>query len=124
MAKKGFTLLEVLIALVILSITFVWLLQAENQGINMAMRSKFITTATLLAQEHISELISSGDPVSTDSTEGDFGKDTEEYFEGYTYKETIELTPLDGYYKYTLNINWGGEKSSFETQFITYLASF
>ena len=44
---RGFTLLEVLVALVILSISFLWLLSAENQGIDMAIRSRFLTTSSL-----------------------------------------------------------------------------
>ena len=52
--NSGFTLLEVMIAMVFLSITFVALLTAETEGIDMCSQSKFITTSTLLAQRHIS----------------------------------------------------------------------
>ncbi|MEA2101537.1 MAG: prepilin-type N-terminal cleavage/methylation domain-containing protein [Thermodesulfobacteriota bacterium] len=116
---KGFTLIEVLIAMVILSITFVWLLKAENQGIEMAQRSRFITTATLLAQEHISGITSGDATVAPGQDTGEFG----EGFTGYTYIEQIESTPMAGYMKYTLEIFWGGEESGFETRFITYISS-
>ncbi len=115
---RGFTLMEVLVAMVILSITFVTLLNAENQGVDMAQRARFITTATLLAQERMGNLAVKREPVVAGDARGDFGEE----YEGYTYVERREATPLPGYFKYTLTINWGGEGSSFETQFITFLS--
>ena len=114
---RGFTLIEVLIAMLILSITFLWLLGAETQGIDMSVRSRFITTSTLLGQERIAEITSGEESFTTGSDQGDFGED----FAGYTYTEEIEPTPLDGYYKYTLNIIWG-EGGRLETQFISFLS--
>jgi prepilin-type N-terminal cleavage/methylation domain-containing protein len=114
---KGFTLLEVLIALVILSISFLWLLNAENQGINMAIRSRFLTTSSLLAQGRISDVTSGILIVSPGESQGDFGAD----FKGYSYNEKIETTPLAGYLKYSLTVRWGGERSPLETKFISFL---
>ena len=119
MDKKGFTLIEVLVALLILSITFLWLLNAESQGINMAIRSRFLTTSSLLAQERISEVTTGILIVSPGDNQGDFGED----FKGYTYQETIETTPLVGYLKYSLTIKWGGEGSPLESKFISFLTS-
>lgn len=121
--NKGFTLIEVLIAMVILSISFVWLISSVNQSIDMAVRSKFITTSTLLAQKRIADVISTNDPKTTGTTKGDFGED----YPGYAYTEKIETTPLEGYYKYTLTLTWGQknpeEKNSFETQFMEFLST-
>ncbi len=72
---KGFTLMEVLIAMVILSVTFLWLLSAQSQGIDMAMRSKFLTTSTMLAQERISQVVSGVLAVSVGQDQGDFRGD-------------------------------------------------
>jgi general secretion pathway protein I len=117
MGRKGFTLLEVLIAMVILSITFLWLLKAANQSIDMASRSKFVTTSTLLAQKRMAEVV--GDETRLPGNdEGDFGED----FPGYRYTEEMEPTPLEGYYKYTLIIR-RGEKGGFETTFSAFLSS-
>ena len=118
---KGFTLVEVLVALVILSITFVWLLNAESQGINMAIRSRFLTTSSLLAQRHIADVTSGIRTVSPGESKGDFGDDFGDDFKGYTYVENKETTPLTGYLKYTLTVKWGGEGSSLETKFISFL---
>ncbi|HWR68358.1 MAG TPA: prepilin-type N-terminal cleavage/methylation domain-containing protein [Desulfomonilia bacterium] len=120
MDSRGFTLIEVLIALVILSITFIWLLSAESQGIDMALRSRFLTTSTLLAQERISQVTSGVRTISTGESKGDFGED----YKGYTYEENVEATPLAGYLKYSLTVRWGGEESPLETKIISFISSF
>lgn len=116
-AKVGFSLIEVIIAVVILSLTFVTLLHTESQGIDMAMRARFMTTSTLLAQEKISEVTSGARSASVGETKGDFGED----FPGYTYVEKVETTPLSGYLKYTITVDWGGEGSKLETKIISFL---
>jgi type II secretion system protein I len=118
MTRRGFTLIEVLIAMVILSISIVWLIASVNQSVDMALRSKFITTSTLLAQERIADVVSSTEPKTTGTTNGDFGED----YQGYKYTEKIETTPLEGYYKYTLTLTWG-EKNAFETEFMEFLST-
>lgn len=115
---KGFTLMEVLIALVILSVTFLWLLSAQSQGIDMAMRSKFLTTSTMLSQERISQVVSGVLAVSVGQDQGDFGAD----YPGYTFEETMETTPLAGYRKYSLTVRWGGKGSPLESTIIAFIA--
>ncbi len=118
MSKKGFTLIEVLVALVILGISFTWLIIGTNQSIDMAMRSKFITTSTLLAQKRIADVVSSGQDKAAGSEEGDFGED----YPGYKFTEKVESTPLEGCTKYTLTLTWG-EHSNLETEFTAFLSS-
>ena len=120
MARRGFTLLEVLIALVILSITFIWLLSAQSQGIDMAMRSRFLTTSTLLAQDRIAQVTSGLRTASAGSSQGDFGED----YPGYAYVESVEATPLSGYLKYTLTVVWGKkEEQPLETKIISFIST-
>ena len=116
---RGFTLLEVLVAMVMLAIAFTWLVRAEGQGVDMAQHARFMTTATILAQERMGRLADSDDSVVTGVAHGDFGED----YAGYTFEEKRETSPLSGYYKYTLKIAWGGEKSGFATEFVTFIAS-
>ena len=115
--NKGFTLLEVLVAMVILAIAFAWLIKAEGQGVDMAQRARFITTATILAQERMGQAADQTD--QTGDGRGDFGED----YPGYTFEEKSESTPLSGYYKYSLKIFWGGEKSGFATEFVTFITN-
>lgn len=118
MGARGFTLIEVLVAMIILSIAFVALLVHENRGIDYASRARFLTTSTLLAERHIAELKEAETASMTGENTGDFGED----YPGYSYTENVESTLLTGYYKYTLRIAWGGEGSGFENTFITYLS--
>jgi prepilin-type N-terminal cleavage/methylation domain-containing protein len=117
--NDGFTLLEVMIAMVILSVTFMALLEAEAEGIKMCSQSKFITTSTLLAERHISEVkagISDEKPTPGQKS-GDFGAD----YPGYTFTEDVEATPLSAYYKYTLTVNFGTGKDAYQNKIITFI---
>lgn len=116
---RGFTLLEVLIAMVILSVTFLWLISAESQGLDMAMRARFLTTSTLLGQEKIAQVTSKARGISPGESEGDFGDD----HKGYTYREKVETTPLPGYLKYSLTVRWGGEGTPLETKIISFIST-
>jgi len=118
LGSRGFTLIEVLIALVILSIAFVWLLNAHGQAIDMATRARFLTTATLLAQERIAQVSSGFLPISTGAKTGDFGEDNP----GYAFEESVETTQLAGYLKYSLTVRWGDRGGGLETKFISFIS--
>ena len=79
--SRGFTLLEVMIAMAILAITLVALYQSQSQSISMASDSRFLTTASLLAQSRMAEF-DAVDPRGVVSANGDFGDD----YPGYTWR--------------------------------------
>ncbi len=85
---RGFTLLEVMIAMAILAITLVALYQSQSQTISMASDSRFLTTASLLAQTRMAE-VDAADPRSVVSANGDFGDD----YPGYTWR--LEVGAVD-----------------------------
>jgi general secretion pathway protein I len=114
---KGFTLIEVLIAVAVLGIAFTWLISATNQSIDMATRSKFMTTSTLLAQKRIADVISENSVHGPGASQGDFGEE----YQGYKYTESIETTQLEGFYRYVLTVRWG-ERNTFETEFTTFIS--
>ncbi|HOJ13564.1 MAG TPA: type II secretion system minor pseudopilin GspI [Deltaproteobacteria bacterium] len=118
MARRGFTLIEVLVALTILAIAFTWLISAHGQSIDMATRSRFLTTATLLAQERIAAVTTGLVPVPETGRSGDFGED----HPGYTYEEDVESTPIPGYLKYTLKVKWGAQERPLETRFVAFVS--
>ena len=74
----GFTLLEVMIAMAILAISLVAVYQSQSQSISMAANSRFLTTASLLAQSRMAE-ISAADPRQVASGNGNFGEDFPDY---------------------------------------------
>ncbi|MEK7826637.1 MAG: prepilin-type N-terminal cleavage/methylation domain-containing protein [Thermodesulfobacteriota bacterium] len=74
----GFTLLEVMIAMAILAITLVAVYQSQSQSLSMAGGSRFLTTASLLAQSRMVQ-IDAADPREVAAGSGDFGEDFPDY---------------------------------------------
>ena len=87
-APGGFTLLEVMIAMAILAITLVAVYQSQSQSISMASDSRFLTTASLLAQSRMAA-IDQADIRELTSANGDFGED----FPAYTWQLEIASVP-------------------------------
>lgn len=86
--KQGFTLLEVMIAVAVIAMSFTALLSAQSQSLSIAARSRFESAAALLARQKLAELELSGfDSLSSGS--GDF----EEDFAAYRWQtEVTDLT--------------------------------
>ena len=55
-SPAGFTLLEVMVAVAIIAMSFVSLLGSQSQSISIAGISRFETTAAMLAREKLTEL--------------------------------------------------------------------
>lgn len=83
--KAGFTLLEVMIAMAILAIALVAVFQLQSQSISMSSESRFMTTASLLAQIKMAD-IEAGASLGNSSQKGDFAPDYPEY--GWTTQVT------------------------------------
>ena len=89
--QKGFTLLEVMVALSIIVIVLTALMGSQSQGMSMAIESKFNTTAALLARDKMSRLeLVEDDEISSDS--GDFGDD----FAPYRWNLEVEPVHIPG----------------------------
>ena len=87
---SGFTLLEVMVSVAIISLALVAALGSQSQGVTLANETKFATTAAFLAQSKLAELESIS-PQELSSDSGDFGDD----FPGYNWKtEVAEGMPL------------------------------
>jgi len=76
--NKGFTLIEVMIAMAILAAVLVVVFQLQSQSISMSTDSRFMTTAALLAQSKMAE-VEAGSILDTNSKDGDFGTDFPDY---------------------------------------------
>jgi prepilin-type N-terminal cleavage/methylation domain-containing protein len=89
--SKGFTLLEVMVAVAIMSTVLVTLLGLQNRTMQDVAQAEHITTATMLAKRMMVDTIVSRkwQPVEED---GDF-KD-EDNFKDYAWKRTISQIPL------------------------------
>ena len=82
--NNGFTLLEVMIAVVILAIGLTTLFGSQSQSVSLAGHAKFNTIAPQLAQLKLSELKTQEDEITSDS--GDFGAE----FIGYSWVVEVE----------------------------------
>ena len=76
--RDGFTLLEVMIAMAILAIALVAVYQSQSQSLSMASDSRFLTTASLLAQGRMAE-IDAAAPLQMVNGNGDFGEAFPDY---------------------------------------------
>lgn len=76
--NAGFTLLEVMIAMAILAIALVAVFQMQSQSISMASESRFMTTASFLAQIKMAD-IEAGASLANSSQKGDFAPEYPEY---------------------------------------------
>jgi general secretion pathway protein I len=78
--EDGFTLLEVMIAVAIVAISIVALMGSQLQSVSMADIAKFNITASLLAQQKISELeLIDFSTLTTESGEFDVPFDNYQY---------------------------------------------
>jgi general secretion pathway protein I len=110
MQHRGFTLMEVMIAMAILAIALVTVFQSQSQSISMAGSSRFLTTASLLAQSKMVE-IEAVDMKDVKGENGDFGEGVPDYVWRVEVKDTemenvkkIELTVTHN--RMTINNNY------------------
>lgn len=76
----AFTLLEVMIAVAIIAMSFVSLLSSQSQSISIASASRFQTTASMLARQKLAEIELSGLNDELSGGEGHFENDFTDYF--------------------------------------------
>ncbi len=114
--KNGFTLIEVMIALSILSIALVVLLGLRNQGITLAARSRHIIEATLLARQKVTEVSAEGFP-ELGEKKGDFGVD----FPQYTWRQDVVQTPFSVVREIMLEVLWKENNRELRLGVTTYL---
>lgn len=90
--NRGFTLLEVMVALSIILIVLTALIGTQSQGMSLAIESKFQTAASLLARDKMSSLeLMADDEISSGS--GDFGED----FPQYRWSLEVEQAAVPGF---------------------------
>jgi general secretion pathway protein I len=89
--QKGFTLLEVMIAMAILATVLVTVFHSQSQSIAMANESRARTTLALLAQSRMAEMEGQQN-LSTGQTSGTFGDD----FPNYSWTATVTQPPGPG----------------------------
>ena len=106
--QRGFTLLEIMVALAIIGIAMVALLSLGNRSIGVHDRLQHLTQATLLAQQKMSESeleSRRGGVAQLVDGEGVFT----EPFADYRWRIEIISTPLPAVQQVTITVLWGDE---------------
>ena len=89
--SAGFSLIEVMVAILILGIALAGLVHGITIALGSSKESEWQTTAVLFAQGKIEELRAEGG-IKTGEDEGDCGSD----LPLYRWKQTISATEIDG----------------------------
>jgi general secretion pathway protein I len=106
--RNGFTLLEIMIALAIVSIAMVSLLALANRSIGVHDRLQRITTATLLAQQKMAETEVNARHGTLQSAESQ-GVFSGPYAD-YRWQIAYADTPLASVQMVTVTVLWGDEE--------------
>jgi type II secretion system protein I len=117
-ACKGFTLLEVMVALAILSAVLVALFSQQARGIAQGNEARIITKATLLAQERMAGLLAEG-RLRWGNEEGEV-KDS---IPPFTWRQQVEESTIEGMQKVTVIVLWKEGERERDVRFVTYVAS-
>jgi len=100
----GFTLLEVLVALVVIAFAFVGLLGLHVRNIQMIARDQNLTRATLLARELVSQIQFQ---VLTNGLQGlGDSKGTFDGYPGYRWEREVITTGLDEMREVVVRVIW------------------
>ena len=101
MRRRGFTLLEVIVSLVLLATGLVMVMEAFTVGLRTSAAADRRSVAALLLQDKMEEL--KKEPLLTSgSDEGDFGED----FEEYMWRVDISETDVPGLVHVAVTVSW------------------
>ncbi|OEU71736.1 MAG: hypothetical protein BA874_07825 [Desulfuromonadales bacterium C00003068] len=117
--EHGFTLLEVMIALVIIGIALIACLTLANRCIHSHEQVQRITTATMLAQHKMSELEaqSRNGNLSHSTQKGDWAAPYDQFHWLIEFNDTL----VSGVQQVTVSIIWGERQRNEEVSIDSFL---
>lgn len=118
-AQHGFTLIEMIVATLLLAIGVAGALAAFSSATKAAVTAEGLHTATLLAQRKMSDIEQQASQITGGDQQGDFGDE----YPGYHWQETVEATDYQNLFKVTVTVFWGGQVSPNSRAFVTYLSN-
>ncbi len=117
--NKGFSLLEVMIALAIVAIALVTLLGLSNRSILVQDNIQKVTSATLLAQQLMSEqeLNVGKSGLSWEPQEDSFTEPFADYRWQISYQDTL----ISQVKQVTVRVLWGAAEKNEQVQLVSFL---
>lgn len=117
-AWGGFTLLEVMVALAVLSVALVVLFSQQATSISRGNEARIITKATFVAQERMAGLLAEG-RLRLGAEEGE----VEDSIPPFKWRELVEDSSIDGMKRLTIVVLWKEGERERDVRFVTYVAS-
>jgi prepilin-type N-terminal cleavage/methylation domain-containing protein len=99
--RSGFTFLEVVVSLAVMSVGIVAVLEAFSAASRLSLQDEYITTATHLAISKMEE-VEKETAITAGAQEGDFGDD----FPDFRWTLDIEDSPISGLETVTVTVKW------------------
>jgi len=103
LSSRGFTLLEVMIAVAIMAMVLVTLLGLKNSSMQDVMLMQHMTTATMLAKRTMVETTTESKPGQNLELEGTF---PEVEFKDYSWTRTIDPTSIPSIMEVHVAVLW------------------
>jgi type II secretion system protein I len=116
-SRRGFTLIEMIIATVLLAVAIVGSLSAISSSTRAVEAGERIQTAALLAQRKLTELELQATNLTSGEQQGDFGAE----FADYRWRAMMDTTEFEKLLKVTLLVSWGENGQDGGREFVTYL---
>ena len=114
---RGFTLLEIVICLGLIALVLMAAFHLQAQNLDLQSEAQFMTTATCLLQERISQ-IQAMEKIDEGTNSGDFGKD----YADYTYKQEVSAVPdTETLYRVKVTVILERDKAGKDLWLETYL---
>lgn len=104
-SQQGFTIVEVLVALVLLGVAVMMTVQLTTQNQNALAQTHQQDIATMLARKKLFELEEDGISASTGKS-GDFDNEHRDF----SWKATAHATDISEIYRLLLIVSWGKEE--------------
>jgi general secretion pathway protein I len=114
--QKGFTLVEMIVATLVLAIGIVACLGAIAVSTKAAGIAKEYSTASVLAERHFSEIKSDPNMLTSGEQSGEFGEE----YPGFRWSQSIDQTDITGLLRVSVTIEWSDGVSSRSALFTTY----
>ncbi|HVN87844.1 MAG TPA: prepilin-type N-terminal cleavage/methylation domain-containing protein [Candidatus Binatia bacterium] len=99
---RGFTLLEVLVAVMIIALGFTGLLSLHSRNLTLVSRDQDLTRATLLMRELVAQVELFPDYAVVGSASGNFDGSP-----GFTWEREVTSTDLEELRQVRLRVLWG-----------------